>query len=173
MSLSRTKAAKQGGLFHFHEAVNSIMEKVTNIEQYLNLLVYVIRADSIIDDQEIGQLQVLLRARCPEPLSDEELTRIAARLTAEGPAKATDDELVKAGFGIDDHTLMLLVRDAYSLASSDGEVDGSEIQTLRRFLRLHGIPVERFANIDLWARNPEADLETGVALLSPAKPAKG
>ncbi len=141
------------------------MEKVANIEQYLNLLVYVVRADGIVDDDEIAQLQTLLRARCSEPLSAEELEQIAQRLTAEGSAQASDDELVKAGYGIDDHTLMLLIRDAYSLASSDGEVDAAEIQTLRRFLRLHGVPLERFANIDLWAREPDADLEAGVALL--------
>lgn len=143
------------------------MEKVSNIEQYLNLLVYVIRADGIVDDLEVERLQSVLRARCPEPMSDEQLMALSSRLTSDEPFKPSDDELVQAGFGIDEHTLMLLVRDAYSLASSDGDVDGAEIQTLRRFLRLHGVPIERFANIDLWARNPEADLETGVSLLRP------
>ena len=145
------------------------MEKVTNIEQYINLLIYVVRADGIVDDDEIAQLQTLLRARCSAPLADEELEQIAQRLTADGPAQATDDDLVKAGYGIDDHTLMLLIRDAYSLASSDGEIDAAEVQTLRRFLRLHGIPLERYANIDMWARQPEADLEAGVALIQPAR----
>lgn len=143
------------------------MEKVTNIEQYLSLLIYVVRADGLVDDEEVIGLRGLLRARCLEPLSDEKLQEIAQRLTSDGPNKATDDELMQAGDGIDDHTLMLLVRDAYSLASSDGEVDAAEIQTVRRFLRLHGVPIERFADIDLWARQPDADLEAGVSILNP------
>ena len=142
------------------------MEKISNIEQYLNLFIYVIRADGIVDDEELGQLQALLRQRCTEPLTEEELAAIALRLTAEGPSRPSDDDLVKAGVGIDDRTLMLLIRDAYTLATSDGQVDVAEIQTLRRFLRLQGVPIERFADIDLWARNPNADLDAGVALIS-------
>ena len=142
------------------------MEKISNIEQYLNLFIYVIRADGIVDDEELGQLQALLRQRCTEPLTEEELAAIALRLTGEGPSRPSDDDLVKAGVGIDDRTLMLLIRDAYTLATSDGQVDVAEIQTLRRFLRLQGVPIERFADIDLWARNPNADLDAGVALIS-------
>lgn len=142
------------------------MEKIRDVEQYINLMVYVIRADGIVDDEETSGLFSLLEQRLETPLDDEQKNAILERLSADGPAQATDDQLVAAGKGIGNHTLSLLVCDAYSLAAADGEIHDKEVVTVRRYLRLIGVPIDRFADIDMWARNPERNPELGEKLLS-------
>jgi uncharacterized tellurite resistance protein B-like protein len=142
------------------------MEKIKQVDQYIALMVHLIRADGVVDDDEQSSLLDLLDQRLETPLSQEQKRAVVERLVAPGPAQATDDELVAAGQGIDSHTLCHLVRDAYALAASDGEVHGSEVKTMRRYLRLVGIPIERFADIDLWARSPQENFALGLSLLS-------
>ena len=144
------------------------MEKINKAEQYISLMVYIIRADGIVDDDEQSGLLGLLNERLETPLDEEQIKAVVERLTAEGAATATDQELIQAGHGIDTHTLCHLVRDAYSLAASDGEIHGSEVKTMRRYLRLIGIPIERFADIDMWARRPLDNFALGKDLLTPA-----
>lgn len=141
------------------------MEKITQAEQYIALMVHLIRADGIVDDEEQSGLLGLLSLRLEAPLSEEETLAVVERLVAAGPPEATDDQLVAAGQGIDNHTLCHLVRDAYALAASDGEIHGAEIKTMRRYLRLVGIPIERFADIDMWARGPAENFHLGESLL--------
>lgn len=143
------------------------MDKITQAEQYKNLMVYIIRADGIVDDNERSGLIELLSQRMQEALTEEDIAALNARLDAEGRSEASDQELLEAGEGIDTHTLCHLVRDAYSLAASDGEIHATEVKTMRRYLRLIGIPVERFADIDMWARTSTTTLQLGERLLTP------
>jgi uncharacterized tellurite resistance protein B-like protein len=142
------------------------MEKITQPEQYISLLVYIIRADGIVDDDEQSGLLGLLAERLESPLDQEQTRSLIERLSAPGASEATDDELIAAGQGISLLNLCHLVRDAYALAASDGQIHGSEVRTMRRYLRLSGIPIERFADIDLWARSPVENLALGQDLLS-------
>jgi uncharacterized tellurite resistance protein B-like protein len=126
------------------------MEKITQPEQYISLLVYVIRADGIVDDEEQAGLLALLAERLETPLTEQQTSELLERLVAPGKSEATDQELLDAGRGITTENLCHLVHDAYMLAASDGEIHGSEVKTMRRYLI--GIPIERFADIDMWAR---------------------
>lgn len=143
------------------------MPKITQSEQYISLMVHLIRADGIVDDDEQSGLLGLLEERLETPLSAEAMTALQERLGATGPTPASDQELLEAGRGIDALTLCCLVRDAYALAASDGEIHRSEVSTIRRYLRLAGIPLDRFADIDLWARTNSDNLEVGQRLLTP------
>jgi uncharacterized tellurite resistance protein B-like protein len=143
------------------------VDKITHTEQYMNLMAYIVRADGIIDDDERSQLLDLLQQRLQQPLDEAATQALQAKLDAAGPSQASDQELLEAGAGIDTHTLCLLVRDAYALAASDGEIHATEIKTMRRYLRLIGIPIERFADIDMWARASTLQLQLGETLLTP------
>lgn len=143
------------------------MEKIKEVVQYINLMVYMVRADGVVDDDEKTGLLNLLNERLEAPLSEEQTREVLLRLESEGPAAPSDADLLAAGAGIGVHTLSLLVCDAYSLAASDGEIHSKEVQTIRRYLRLTGIPLERFADIDMWARNPSRFPELGEKLLVP------
>lgn len=164
-SLSR-KSRQQGGFFDAIEKFSG-MEKISQSEQYTSLLIHLVRADGIIAKDEESVLRRLLSERLVNPPDAVRLQGIRERLTASGPAQPSDADLLSAGHGMDAHTLCHLVRDAYRLAASDGEVHATEIKTMRRYLRLVGIPIERFADIDLWARRADASLEIGQALLTP------
>lgn len=146
------------------------MDTTNTLSPYLHLLIYLVRSDGVIDDEETDQLLHLVEHRLGRPLEPELLEAILTHLQAEGPAQPSDAELMAAGQGLELSDLAWLVKDAYALAASDGEVHGAEIKTMRRYLRLAGVPTERFADIDHWARQPEAALERGLALLDPNVP---
>ncbi len=110
------------------------MEKITQPEQYISLLVYVIRADGIVDDEEQAGLLALLAERLETPLTEQQTSELLERLVAPGKSEATDQELLDAGRGITTENLCHLVHDAYMLAASDGEIHGSEVKTMRRYL---------------------------------------
>lgn len=143
------------------------LEKIKEVEQYINLMVYMVRSDGVVDDDEKTGLLNLLKERMETPLDDEQTREVLRRLDGDGPSAPTDAELLAAGSGIGIHTLSLLVCDAYSLAASDGEIHSKEVQTIRRYLRLIGIPLQRFADIDMWARNPSRFPDLGEKLLVP------
>ncbi len=146
------------------------MEKVSQSEQYISLMVFLIRADGIVDDDERNGLLNLLADRLETPLTPAQVGELQERLDAPGPTTASDEQLLEAGRGIDPLTLCHLVRDAYSLAASDGEIHRSEVSTIRRYLRLAGIPLERFADVDMWARFSRDNLDLGQKLLTPSTP---
>lgn len=126
---------------------------------------YIARSDREVTT---GERQILTeRWSVNGRFSSEQIQDFMERLDAPTAPEPSDEELLAAGSGLDPVTLCELVLDAYKLAASDGEVHGSEIRTLRRFLRLYGIPVERFPNIDHWARFSNGDIEQGLELLGP------
>jgi uncharacterized tellurite resistance protein B-like protein len=80
-------------------------------------------------------------------------------------AEVSDQQLAAVCHGLDASSLAHLVRDAYSMAASDGEIHEAEIVLLQRFLTVAGIPEERFAQVDQWARQSLALAHRGTLLL--------
>ena len=63
-------------------------------------------------------------------------------------------------------TLAEAVRDAYIIASADGEVTNHEISTVERLFELLDLPVEHRAKLHTWGRNAAAQQLLGMTFIS-------
>ena len=81
---------------------------------------------------------------------DVDVERVVARLAEEATA----------------WTLAEAVRDAYIIASADGEVTNQEISTVERLFELLHLPVENRAKLHSWGRNAAAQQLLGMTFIS-------
>lgn len=136
------------------------------IEQYLDFMIYILRADGVVDAiEKHHMLSIMVEGMKLEPTLVQKYKEI---LDAEDWAEVTDEQLAAVTDGLDPSSLAHLVRDAYSLAASDGEIHGAELEILRRALGVAGVPPERFEDIDRWARQSLALAHRGTLLLTRA-----
>lgn len=63
-------------------------------------------------------------------------------------------------------TLAEAIRDAYVIASVDGEVSGHEIQAVERLFEILGLPAEHRAKLHRWARNAAAQQLLGMTFIT-------
>lgn len=138
---------------------------VSRIEQYLDFMLYVLRADGVVDRQEKVHMMGLMVDGLK--LAPELLEKYRAELEKDDWEPVTDQQLKAVTEGLDPSSLAHLVRDAYSLAASDGEIHEAELAVVRRCLGVTGVPAERFAEVDLWARQSLALAHRGTLLLTP------
>lgn len=139
------------------------MEPANRIEQYLDFMLYVLRADGVVDREEKRHLLSMMVDGMKLHPDLVKKYRDALELD-EWPA-VSDEQLAAVCAGLDSSSLAHLVRDAYSMAASDGEIHDSELTLLRRFLVVAGVPDERFPEIDQWARQSLALAHRGTLLL--------
>lgn len=146
----------------FHQAPD--MSALNRIEQYLDFMLYVLRADGVVDRMEkLHMLNLMVEGLKLEPALIE---KYKTELEKKEWEPVTDEQLEAVMSGLEPSSLAHLVRDAYGLAASDGEIHDAEISVVRRGLRVAGIPAERFAEVDLWARQSLALAHRGTLLLS-------
>jgi len=140
------------------------MAAANRIEQYLDFMIYVLRADGVVDRNEKKHMvNMMMDGLKLEPRL---LEKYKGELEKESWEKVTDEQLAAVTEGLEPSSLAHLVRDAYGLAASDGEIHEAEISVVRRCLRVAGIDTERFAEIDLWARQSLALAHRGTLLLT-------
>lgn len=137
----------------------------SRIEQYLDFMLYILRADGVVDRQEkVHMLGLMMNGL---QLNDELLEKYQKELDREDWEPVTDEELKAVTDGLDPSSLAHLVRDGYSLAGSDGEIHEAELNVIKRCLVVSGIPEERFYEVDSWARQSLALAHRGTLLLTP------
>lgn len=140
------------------------MVKSNRIEQYLDFMIYVLRADGVVDRQEkVHMLGLMVNGLKLEPSLIE---KYKTELEKDDWEPVTDEQLKNATEGLSPSSLAHLVKDAYGLAASDGDIHEAEISIVRRALNLVGVSPERFAEIDLWARQSLALAHRGTLLLT-------
>jgi uncharacterized tellurite resistance protein B-like protein len=139
------------------------MEPANRIEQYLDFMLYILRADGVVDREEKRHLLSLMVDGMK--LQPELVARYRCALEQSQWPEVSDQQLATVAHGLDASSLAHLVRDAYSMAASDGEIHQAEVALLQRFLRVAGIPEERFDQIDQWARQSLALAHRGTLLL--------
>lgn len=136
------------------------------IEQYLDFMIYILRADGVVDvEEKRHMLTIMVDGMKLDPTL---VAKYRAILEAEEWPAVTDEQLAAVSEGLDPSSLAHLVRDAYSLAASDGEIHGAELEILKRCLKVAGVPPERFGDIDTWARQSLALAHRGTLLLTRA-----
>ena len=137
----------------------------SRIEQYLDFMLYILRADGVVDRQEkVHMLSLMVDGL---KLNPELIEKYQSELERDDWEPVSDDQLRSVTVGLDPSSLAHLVRDGYSLAASDGEIHEAEINLIKRCLGVSGIPEERFDDVDLWARQSLALAHKGPLLLAP------
>jgi uncharacterized tellurite resistance protein B-like protein len=139
------------------------MEPSNRIEQYLDFMLYVLRADGVVDREEKRHLLSMMVDGMK--LHPELVQKYRDALELSQWPEVSDEQLSAVARGLDASSLAHLVRDAYSMAASDGEIHAAELELLRRFLSLAGVPEERFPQVDQWARQSLALAHRGTLLL--------
>jgi uncharacterized tellurite resistance protein B-like protein len=139
------------------------MEPSNRIEQYLDFMLYILRADGVVDREEKRHLLSMMVDGMKLHPDLVKKYRDALEVTEWPPV--SDEQLAAVCEGLDSSSLAHLVRDAYSMAASDGEIHETELALLRRFLGVAGVPEERFHEVDLWARQSLALAHRGTLLL--------
>ncbi len=139
------------------------MEPTNRIEQYLDFMLYMMRADGVIDREEKRHLLSMMVDGMK--LHPDIVAKYREALEQSEWSQVSDEQLRGVGDGLDSSSLAHLVRDAYSMAATDGEIHEAELELLRRFLAVSGIPKDRFADIEQWARQSLALAHRGTLLL--------
>lgn len=140
------------------------MANASRIEQYLDFMMYVLRADGVVDrDEKVHMLGLMVDGL---QLDSELIEKYKAELEKDEWEPVTDEQLRRVTQGLEPSSLAHMVRDAYSLAASDGEIHDAEISVVRRCLGVTGISADKFSDIDLWARQSLALAHRGTLLLT-------
>lgn len=126
------------------------MQPANRIEQYLDFMLAMVRADGVVDREEKNQLVTMMVEGLG--LREDLVSRYREALEADSWPQPSDEELAAIGEGLSPASLGQLVRDAYAMAAADGNIGEAELALVRRFLAANGIPEERFPGIDEWAR---------------------
>lgn len=136
----------------------------SRIEQYLDFMLYILRADGVVDRQEkTHMLELMVHGL---KLESSLIDKYKGELEREAWTPVTDEQLKAVTEGLDPSSLAHLVRDGYGLAASDGEIHEAEVGIIKRSLVVAGIPEDRFSQIDLWARQSLALAHRGTLLLT-------
>jgi uncharacterized tellurite resistance protein B-like protein len=144
------------------------MEPANRIEQYLDFMLFILRADGVVDREEKRHLLSMMVDGMK--LHPDLVTKYREALEIGEWPEVTDDQLAAVCEGLDASSLAHLVRDAYSMAASDGEIHEAELALLQRFLGVAGVPPERFSQVDQWARQSLALAHRGTLLLEKPHP---
>jgi uncharacterized tellurite resistance protein B-like protein len=139
------------------------MEPANRIEQYLDFMLYILRADGVVDREEKRHLLSMMVDGMK--LHPDLVKKYRDALDQTEWPEVSDQQLASVCQGLDASSLAHLVRDAYSMAASDGEIHSAELALLKRFLTIAGIPEERFSRIDEWARQSLSLAHRGTLLL--------
>lgn len=119
-------------------------------EDYLNFMLWVVRSDGNVDvNQKKRLLSVMVDGM---DLQDGLVDGYRNALAQSEWADPTDEELRKLAEGLDPLSLGNLVKDAYLMAWADGVLRDVEVNFVKRFLRVAGVPEARLDAIDKWAR---------------------
>ena len=143
----------------------ALMDAMTQVEKYLNFMIYLVRADGIVNTEEQEHLLTLIVDGMG--LEPKLVDRYKSALSAVGTLEVTDEQLAAVVSGLNPGSVAHLIRDAYSLAESDGEIHESELALIRRCLAAAGIPVTRFDDIDTWAHHSLELSKIGTQLFVP------
>ena len=119
-------------------------------EDYLNFMLWVVRSDGNVDAQQKTRLlSVMVEGM---DLRKDLVARYREALALSEWSDPTDEELRSLAEGLDPLSLSNLVRDAYLMAWADGVLRDVEVNFVKRFLKVAGIPEDRLETIDQWAR---------------------
>lgn len=141
------------------------MAESNRIEQYLDFMIYILRADGVVDAEEKRHmLSIMVDGMKLDPTLVE---RYRETLESQEWSEVSDEQLKAVSQGLDASSIGHLVRDAYAMAAADGEIHQAEVGVVNRFLVLAGIPEERLEQVDLWARQSLALAHQGTLLLTP------
>ncbi len=125
--------------------------QMNRIEQYLEFMIFMLRADGVVDEAEkTHMLSIMVDGLKMDPTLVERYRRALEETEFTEP---TDQQLAAIVADLDPDSLAHLIRDAYGLAACDGEIHERELALLKRALSLAGIPESRFEHVDGWARH--------------------
>jgi uncharacterized tellurite resistance protein B-like protein len=133
-----------------------------SMNNHLELLACVARADGEVSVEEALALKSFMEsAGMPEVA----VSRVAALLRGD---ESIDVDAVVGSFARAATPWMLAeaIRDAYVIASVDGEVDASEISLVEKIFDLAGIPSEHRMKLHRWARNAAMQQLLGMTYLT-------
>ncbi len=131
------------------------------VRKYLDLMVYVLKADGIVHEKERALLDALI---INVGLKDEIIEEYKAKLE-EGSVPDMEKRLTELAENVDAQALAGMVRDAYLMADADGIIDPTEVNLINSFLSKAGIPEERHKEIEMWGRETIAHMKRGILLL--------
>ena len=113
-------------------------------------MLWVVRSDGNVDAQQKTRLlSVMVEGM---DLRKDLVARYREALALSEWSDPTDEELRSLAEGLDPLSLSNLVRDAYLMAWADGVLRDVEVNFVKRFLKVAGIPEDRLETIDQWAR---------------------
>lgn len=136
----------------------------SRIEQYLDMMVYIIRADGKVEPEEREHLLALMAGMQLDPAL---VSRYQSMLEADFYDPVSDSQLREVVVGLDPDSLAHLIIDSYKLAFSDGTVQEEEKMVIQRCLAVAGIPADRYETIDSWARHTIELAQMGAELFHP------
>lgn len=138
-------------------------KNVNRIERFFDFMLCVLRADGVVDrDEKVHFLSLLVEGL---RLREDVLVKYRRQLAQETWEEPADEELRAISEGLEASALTELVREAYQMAQADQRIDATEVALIQRFLKLAGIPSDRFEAIDKWARESIALAQEGLRLL--------
>lgn len=147
------------------------MGRVERIEQYLDFMVHILRADGVVEAVEKQQFLTMMVEGLQ--LRPEVVERYRTQLEAPKWDTPSDAQLAALGEGLDPGSLSHMVKDGYSMAWADGSIDPTELELIQRFLVAVGIPESRLPDIDKWARVSLEVARKGQILFRPVQGVKG
>jgi uncharacterized tellurite resistance protein B-like protein len=122
----------------------------SRIQQYLDMMVYIIVADGKVQPQEREQFLSLMKGM---QLDCKLIDHYRSMLEKEPFPRVSDRQLREVVQDLDPDSLAHLMIDAYRVAFSDGKLQEEETEVIRRCLTAAGISPDRFGPIESWARH--------------------
>lgn len=134
---------------------------MSRAEQYLDFMVCVLWADGTVSPEE---REHLFRSVLYDMDFRPGLVEKYEHLLAERSRIDPEEVIRQVVATMEPVGLVGLVRDAYIMASVDGDILPAEVDVIRSLLKAAGVPEERFSEIDAWGREAVSHVRRGVSL---------
>ncbi len=131
-------------------------------ESYLDFMLCVLVADGVLHENE----KQLFSEMLDNSGVNSQLRNKYEVIMNDHVSVSSEEYLVQIVKEIDPDQLPVMIRDAYLMASIDGNVHESEIAVINKFLKIIGMPDERFEEIREWALVSVEHLKRSKALFA-------
>ncbi len=129
---------------------------------YIDFLLSVILSDGIVKTEEIGYFLKIINLWESDQTSREQIQR---KLLKTEPIDI-EKLIAYIAESYDSMLLLSLMKDAYAIAKSDGEISQSEIELINSLLNSAKVPKENWKQIQLWAEEYLYVMERGLLLFT-------
>ena len=130
-------------------------------EKYLTIMAGVLLADGKVTEEENSLFQNMMK----QVGLNVELQDYFQKLLSEKTTISTD-KLLEISKGMDKYLLLWIIKDAFYIALSDGEISDEEIQFLKQFLEKCNIDMNKIEAILDWGEEAVEHLKHGYFILS-------